>query len=450
MKKIFFALAIVLCSLQVEAQTKKQIVSGPMLGPVELKDAKVWVEVSPDVKSVALQCYKKGVPASARTITYSGKLGQDFNPVQFLIGGLEINTSYDYRILINGKLTDKQGTFTTKDLWQYRKPPPEFSFLTGSCAYFNQPIYDRPGKPYGGDSSIFQTMAKENARFMLWMGDNWYTREVDYYSEWGLWYRASLDRAQPILQDFLKSTSHIAIWDDHDYGPNNSGKSYPLKEVSRKIFMNYWANPSHGENGEGIYSMMTYEDIDLFLLDNRWWRSADYFPDSVNGKPNPEKTMFGAKQMSWLKDAVVNSRAPFKIIVTGSQALNPVSPYEKWRDFSYEFNDFLNFLSDHKVNGVVFLNGDRHHSEIIKIDRAGTYPLYDITVSPLTAGTHGLNGPEANNPYRILTLFETQNYAKISFSGPRNSRVMKVSFFGVKGDPLGEWSIEEKVLRTPR
>ncbi len=32
------------------------------------------------------------------------------------------------------------------------------------------------------------------------------------------------------------------------------------------------------------------------------------------------------------------------------------------------------------------LSGDRHHSEVIKMERPGTYPLYDITVSPLDIG----------------------------------------------------------------
>ena len=34
------------------AYSQPRIISGPMLGPVELRDAKVWVEVSPEVKLV--------------------------------------------------------------------------------------------------------------------------------------------------------------------------------------------------------------------------------------------------------------------------------------------------------------------------------------------------------------------------------------------------------------
>lgn len=426
-----------------------RIISGPMLGPVELRDAKVWVEVSPEVKTVSLQYNKKGETKNSKTITYKGELGNEFNALCFTIGGLDINTAYQYKIWINGKAADKSGEFTTKDLWQWRKPPPDFSFLTGSCAYFNQPEYDRPGKPYGGDSSIFESMAKEKSAFMLWLGDEWYTREVDYYSEWGLWYRASHDRALPVLQNFWKSMPQFAIWDDHDFGPNDIGKNYILKDVSREIWKKYWCNPSYGENGQGIYTMMSWGDADIFLTDDRWFRSVNNMKDSVDGFPNIEKQMLGEQQMEWLKNSLLFSTATFKIIAMGSQVLNPVSPYERLQDFPAEYDELMNFIKDNKINGILFLTGDRHHSEIIKVDRPGTYSLYDITVSPLTSGTHTFGGPEKNNPYRVLGIDEKQNYAKFSFSGKRGERKLTVNFYGIKGDPLGEWSIGEKELKTP-
>ncbi len=429
-------------------QSQPRVMSGPMLGPVELRDAKVWVEVSPEVKTVALQYNRKG-DAKTNLINYRSPLGNDFNPVCFTVGGLEFNTTYQYKILVDGKPTASAGEFTTKDLWQWRKPAPDFNFLTGSCAYFNQPIYDRPGKPYGGDSSIFETMAKEKSAFMLWLGDEWYTREVDYYSEWGLWYRAQHERAQPILQPFLRAMPQFAMWDDHDYGPNDIGKSYILKNTSRDIWMKYWCNPSYGDNGQGTYTMTSWGDVDIFLTDDRWWRSSDRTKDSVDGFPNPEKEMLGAQQLDWLKNSLLFSSATFKIVALGSQVLNPVSPFDKWKDAPVEYEDFMNFLKDNKINGVVFLTGDRHHSEIIKVDRPGTYSLYDITVSPLTSGTHSFFGPEINNPYRVVGIDQKQNYARISFSGKRNERKLNVEFFGVKGDKLGEWSILETQLKTP-
>ncbi len=447
MKKVILPLFIFLF-IGLTGFTQPRIISGPMLGPVELRDAKVWVEVSPEVKSVSLQLNKKG-DAKSRTIVYKGELGNDFNPLCFTAGGLDFNTTYQYKIWINGKVNSSGGEFTTKDLWQWRKPAPEFSFLTGSCSYFNETIYDRPGTPYGKDTSIFEPMAKEKAAFMLWLGDAWYTREVDYYSEWGLRYRASHDRAIPIIQPFLKAMPQFAMWDDHDYGPNDIGKNYILKETSRQIFNSYFCNPSSGENGQGIYTMTSWGDIDIFMTDDRWWRSADQLKDTIDGKPNPDKRMLGKQQMEWLKNSLLYSSATFKIIAVGSQVLNPVSPFDTWWDFPAEYDELMNFLKEYKINGVVFLTGDRHHSEIIKVDRPGTYPLYDITVSPLTSGTHKFGGPEKENRYRVLGLDEKQNSARFSFSGIRGNRKMLVQYLGLKGEKLGEWSITEKDLKTP-
>ena len=75
----------------------------------------------------------------------------------------------------------------------------------------NEPVYDRPGAGYGKDSSIFETMAKEKAAFMLWLGDNWYLREADYFSAWGIWYRANHARSQPVLQPFLKAAAVVIV-----------------------------------------------------------------------------------------------------------------------------------------------------------------------------------------------------------------------------------------------
>ena len=447
MRRFFISLPIAFFFFYNICAQNSGIISGPMLGPVELRDAKIWIEVSPEVRDVVLHYNKKGFTNRVNKIKYSGELGKPFNPIQFTVGGLDFNTAYEYKILVNGKVTSGRGEFITKDLWQWRKPLPDFTFLTGSCSYFNEPVYDRPGKPYGGDSSIYQAMAREKAAFMLWLGDNWYTREVDYYSEWGLWYRAQYDRSRGVLQPFLKSMSHFSTWDDHDYGPNDIGSNYILKQTSRDVFMKYFCNPSYGENGQGIYTMTSYGDVDIFITDDRWWRSAHAMPDSVNGKPNQEKRMFGEQQMTWLKNSLLFSTATFKIIVVGSQVLNPVSPYDKLMKFPFEYYELMNFLLERKITGALFLSGDRHHSEIIKVNREAAYPLYDITVSPLTSSTHQFGSSEKNNPYRVFGLEEKQNYGRITVSGKRGERKLMVEFVGFKGENLGQWSIMENELR---
>lgn len=441
----FLAVALVLL-LYNPAQS--QLLAGPMLGQVELRTAKIWIEVAPGVKKVQLRYAAEHQPAKTIISNYAGPLGRSFNPITFSLDGLQPNATYEYAVYIDGKNGHRGGKFATKELWQWRRAAPDFSFITGSCAYFNEPRFDRPGRPYGGDSSIFETMAREQSAFMLWLGDNWYTREVDYSDRWGLWYRAQHDRKSPVLQNLLKAMPHYATWDDHDFGPNDIGGHYLLKDESKKVFDAYWANPSSGQGGEGIYTSFSYSDADFFLCDDRWWRSADETKDSIAGKPNGDKRMLGAKQLEWLKNALLHSTATFKMVVVGSQVLNPRSAKDKLKAFPAEYAELMDFLNFNKINGVVFMSGDRHHSEVIKVDRPGTYPLYDITVSSLTAGTVGFTGPEKDSPYRLVGI-DKNNYGRISVAGAKGARSLSVSFLGTKGEKLGEWSVNEAALQTP-
>ena len=450
--KILIA-AFLFIPVKVNAQQKPVLISGPWAGNVELRNATIWAEVSPQVKTIGVKYYPVNNPSVSKTVLYKNVMGKDFNPVKIELNGLEFNTTYTYSLMIDGKpaLTSFATKFTTKDLWQYRKPAPDFNFLAGSCAYFNEPFFDRPGKPYGGDSSIFETMANTPASFHIWMGDNWYTREVDFSTPWGLNYRASRDRSHKILQRMMASMQQYAIWDDHDYGPNDAGKSYIFKEESRNIFKSYTTNPSYGEEGKGIYTQFSFSDVDFFLTDDRYFRSEPGMADSIDGKPSAGKTYFGAMQMEWLKNALLNSSATFKIIISGSQVLNPLNKYECMQRYAYEHQQLLNFLSEYKINGVLFFSGDRHHSEVIKMVRPGLPSLYDITISPYTAGVSKVRDDEEKNPYRVSgTLVEEQNFGKISVSGKKNERKLTVYFMGIKGQKLGEWSIFEKELKTDK
>jgi alkaline phosphatase D len=432
------------------SQQKSKLVSGPWAGNVGLRTATIWAEVSQSVKKVAVK-YSSNKNTKPITVVYKGELGNNFNPIKIELNGLFFNTTYNYTLFVDNKEVKNNFAtkFITNDLWQHRKPAPDFSFLAGSCAYINEPIFDRPGKPYGSDSSIFETMAETPAAFHVWMGDNWYTREVDYESAWGLDYRASHARQQKVLQKFMATMPQYAIWDGHDFGPNDAGKNYILKEEARETFKKYSVNPSYGEDEKGIYTKVSYSDVDLFLTDDRYFRSNDKIPDSINGKPNADKYFFGTAQMEWIKNSLLFSDATFKIIVVGSQVMNPLNKYETMQKYSYEYNELINFIKTQKINGVVFFSGDRHHSEVVKVEGANFYPLYDVTISPYTAGVSKVSGAEKNSIFRVAgTLVEAQNFGKISVSGAKNKRQLKVDFIGIRGEVLGNWVVQEQELRV--
>jgi alkaline phosphatase D len=159
--------------------------------------------------------------------------------------------------------------------------------------------------------------------------------------------------------------------------------------------------------------------------------------------------MWGAQEMEWIKNALLSSNATFKLIATGNQTLNKENIYECMQNFPAEFNEFQDFLASEKIEGVLFLTGDRHHSEVVKWERNGLYPLYDITNSPLTSSTHLVTGTkEENNPYRVPgTLVEMQNFTRISVAGPENNRILTVNYLDAKGEVVASWKVNESELK---
>ena len=122
--------------------------------------------------------------------------------------------------------------------------------------------------------------------------------------------------------------------------------------------------------------------------------------------------------------------------------LNPAKVAENFSTYPEEREKLIRTLTDAKVPGVIFLDGDRHHTVLSKLDRAGTYPLYDFTISPLTAGTAKPYQNENNTLMVPGTLVAQHNFALAEVSGPLKDRVLKVSIMDTGGKVL--WSREIK------
>ncbi|MFQ5529993.1 MAG: hypothetical protein ACE5FP_06530, partial [Gemmatimonadota bacterium] len=93
------------------------------------------------------------------------------------------------------------------------------------------------------------------------------------------------------------------------------------------------------------------------------------------------------------------------------------------------------------IRGVVFLSGDVHYSVLSRLNRRGTYPLLDLTVSPLTAGPTRTDDETNGNHLRIPgTLYADRNFATLDFSGPRQDRVLTITIWRTDGSQV--WSSE--------
>jgi alkaline phosphatase D len=453
-KRILFICLFLLPYASTWAQTG--LVSGPMLGYVEHQEALVWLEVNDKIRRIEIEYQIKDKPESRKKTMYKGELGNEFNPVKINLTGLLVNTLYEYKIWLDGKELSSNFPFqfTTKKVWARwsKEEPGDFSFLIGSCTYFNETAFDRPGKPYGQDPSILQVMADTKAEFMVWTGDNVYLREADWTSRYGIYRRNSYNRSQKELQNVLKVRPNYAIWDDHDFGPNDSNGSFEMKDETLNAFKAYWGNKTYGEaDNQGIYGRLNFLDTELFLLDDRYHRSANQIPDSLNGQSNPDKHFLGKQQMEWLKNALISSDYNIKFIVCGSQVNNKMADKECFSKYSFEYYDLMKFIVENKIRGVIFLSGDRHFTEMLKLEQQNFYPIYEFTNSPISSGVYtGVSTTaEGNNPLRVAgTLLTENNFGKISISGPVADRTITFESINGKGESKWKQSIQLNDLKV--
>ena len=434
MKRIFIALFLFV-PLFLQAQIK----SGPMLGYSEMKEVLVWVQTE-KAADVSIQYWEKGDKTVYKTEPIHTEKSTAYI-ARIIADEVTMGKKYEYEVFVNGKkmVFDYALEFQTQELWQYRKDPPAFSFIFGTCNYVNEEATDRPGRGYGGADEVYAAMHAEKHDFMLWGGDNFYYREPDY-TRTGMIHRNDHARAVKSMQPLLANVHQYAIWDDHDYVPNDADRSFPLKYTSLEMFKLYWGNPNFVFPNEGITGKFQWADVEFFLMDDR----CNKAPNELN---DPNKDYWGAKQMTWLVDQLSTSKASFKIIVNGGQVVSPAKVFENMANYEAERTYLLKELKNRKIPGVLFLTGDRHISDLNKLEREGTYPLYDLTVSPMTAGKADAVKLDYNETLVPGTLIQERAFSKIEVTGPLKDRTLTMTLFNVKGELLWTKELKSNLLK---
>ena len=416
--------------------------SGPMVGYSTMQEVLLWVQTE-ERANVHFEYYEINNP-KVKFITDKIETEKKNGYVAKLIADQVIpGKKYKYEVYINNYKIERNYAmeFQTQELWKWRTDPPDVKFIIGSCSYINEPKFDRPGKPYGSNFEIFNSINKKKPDFMLWLGDNTYLREPDWNSRTGFIKRYSHTRAFPELQPLLASTHHYATWDDHDYGPNNSDGSFWLKETASEIFKLFWGNLNYDVTGKGgITGFFQWSDLDFFLLDNRYHRTA-------NNNLTGNRQMLGKDQIDWLINALSFSQASFKFVAVGGQVISNGAVYENYATYPDERKYLLDKIREAKIEGVIFLDGDRHHTILSKMQETkNVYPLYDLTCSSLTAGVNN-----DNEPYNSFKLEETfvsvNNFGMLNVTGPNNDRELTIQIFDKDGKELWIKSIKANDLK---
>jgi alkaline phosphatase D len=285
-------------------------------------------------------------------------------------------------------------------------------------------------------------------------------------------YRAkyALYHSDPALLAVRAQHPLVAVWDDHEAENNYAGdrpsenpeeaadparRRVPFAERRANAYRAFFEHmPRAAAGAPRIYgSLRLGRGAEVLLLDTRQYRDPQPCGD-VTIRPCPEterndpnRTLLGAEQKAWLKDALVRSPATWKLVANQVMmmsldvpARSPVNP-DQWDGYGAERRELLGFARDRGVRNIAFLTGDIHTffaGQVTPSGREGV-PAIDgepvatefvggsMTSDGLGGGRAFADGARANNPHFVFADTDRRGYGilearpdelLVSFKGP--------------------------------
>jgi alkaline phosphatase D len=264
------------------------------------------------------------------------------NVVSIPLSGLRPDTQYHYAVEADGKIdAARQGRFRT-----FPNHPASFAIAFASCAQT------------GSNHPVFDTIRERAPLLFLHMGDFHYENisrpEPDAYRRA---YEAVL--ASPRQSLLYRSVPIAYIWDDHDFGGNDSDRSNPGRRAARMTYEGYVPHYplAAGQGDVPIYHAFTIGRVRFLLTDLRSERSPERTADG------PGKSMLGPAQKAWLEREMLAAYDAGQLVAwvsTDPWIEKPTPGSDRWGGYSVERREIADFIAGHHVDRLVMLSGDGH------------------------------------------------------------------------------------------
>ncbi len=319
------------------------------------------------------------------------------------------------------------------------------------------------------DQPIWEAVLAAKPDLFIFLGDNVYLDTRDP-NEMRAKYAQLAEK--PGFKKLRETTPILAVWDDHDFGENDAGGDYPMKEEARKIFCDFWgeAAASPRRSRDGIYSAYLFgpagKRIQIILPDLRFNRSeivrldlggksySDWEKElAAAGKPvpgpyarNPElkASMLGEVQWRWLEEQL-RLPADIRILASSLQVVADFPGWEAWINYAQDHQRLIETIRKTKANGLICLSGDTHYGEVSRLDANVPYPLWDFTSSGLTEVWPVL----PPNALRIGEAYRARNFGLIDiFWNKAGGPQVRVDIRGEQGQVALSQSVDVASLRV--
>lgn len=268
-------------------------------------------------------------------------------------------------------------------------------------------------------------------------GDNGYLGEAEMGSFIDA-YR--LQASHPEFQSLRSKVPMLATWDDHDFGPNDSGGTFAFREWSEKLFETFWGASEKAKSRQGVYDSIIAgpegQRVQIIMLDTRFFRSplksipyqaerprlGPYLPDD-----NPDLTILGAAQWAWLKGELAKP-ADLRLLVSSTQILTDAHGFEKWGNHPVERERLFQALKARNDGDVLILSGDRHSAAFYaQTPKALGSEIWEFTSSSLNlAFVRDNAGDSEPDTRRRSGFFTEENYGIIDIDWANKEITMQI------------------------
>ncbi|GGK39559.1 phosphodiesterase/alkaline phosphatase D [Nocardia camponoti] len=279
-------------------------------------------------------------------------------------------------------------------------------------------------------------------------------------------------KTDPDLAALHQTLPFICTWDDHESadnswrdGANNhtpgvEGDWQNRRAASAKAYLEWMpVRETRADGAVQIYRRLRFGTLaELSMLDLRSYRDEDahaFAPRSVIDDPN--RTLTGAAQMSWLTAGLTSSPTQWKLIgnsvIVAPLVFPPLEPAttealgavlgipqggfalngDQWDGYTADRRKLFATIADHKISDVVFLTGDIHSSWAADLPLdAANYPGgptvgAEFVVPSVTSSSVG---DALKVPARTASVARNRDYRRQSPHALRRTRFARLRRLG--------------------
>jgi alkaline phosphatase D len=271
----------------------------------------------------------------------------------------------------------------------------------------------------------------------------------------------ALYHTDPRLLELRRLHPMIAIWDDHEVEDNYAAglQGDATQESDRRVpfaarrsngyraFFEHHARIRVAEEPDRTYGSVSLgAHAELFLLDQRQYRDdqacGDQFFVPCDESEAAGRTLLGARQKQWLKDALAGSRASWKLVANQAMIMALDGPprneinKDQWDGYAAERAELLGHVAARGVKDVAFITGDIHTffaGEVTQSGRTGLPSDGPAVATEFVGGSmtsQGILPPsvedpggltteaavDANNPHIRFSNFRDRGYCVVEAS----------------------------------